>query len=412
MRRATRKTPAMASRDRDLSLPATTSSPRVGDAGSAAAPRDAPSSISACRRCARASSHADEVDQMEPYFPLHVLVCDELLPGAAAGVREPGAHLHRVRLFLVLLDAAGSSTRRRYCEMITGAARARPGQPGVSSSPATTAICCSTSCRSACRCSGIEPAANVAEVARREGRPDAASSSSASSSRDRLVARGQAAPTSSSATTCWRRCRTSTTSSPAWRACWRPRASITLEFPHLERLIAENQFDTIYHEHFSYFSLVTIDRLAERHGLKLIDVEELPTHGGSLRVYLAHAGSAHAGSPTRAGAARARERAWASTTSTTYARFAEQVRRDQAQAAVVPDRGQGAGQAHLRLRRAGQGQHAAQLLRHRHRLPRLHRRPQPLQARPLHAGHAHPDPARSRRSTRPGPTTSSSCPGT
>jgi hypothetical protein len=55
----------------------------------------------------------------------------------------------------------------------------------------------------------------------------------------------------------------------------------------------ENQFDTIYHEHFSYFSFVTIDRMAGKHGLKLIDVEELPTHGGSLRIYLAHAEAAH-----------------------------------------------------------------------------------------------------------------------
>src|SRR6202000_1363455 len=72
---------------------------------------------------------------------------------------------------------------------------------------------------------------------------------------------------------------------------------ITLEFPHLERLIKENQFDTIYHEHFSYFSLVTIDRLAKRHGLKVFDVEKLATHGGSLRVYLSHAGATHAVSP-------------------------------------------------------------------------------------------------------------------
>jgi len=61
--------------------------------------------------------------------------------------------------------------------------------------------------------------------------------------------------------------------------------------PHLERLVAENQFDTIYHEHFSYFSLGTISRLAAAHKLKVIDVERLPTHGGSLRVYLAHQGS-------------------------------------------------------------------------------------------------------------------------
>ncbi len=71
----------------------------------------------------------------------------------------------------------------------------------------------------------------------------------------------------------------------------KPEGVVTLEFPHLERLIEGNQFDTIYHEHFSYFSLTTIDIMARRHGLKLIDVEELPTHGGSLRVYLAHADS-------------------------------------------------------------------------------------------------------------------------
>jgi len=63
---------------------------------------------------------------------------------------------------------------------------------------------------------------------------------------------------------------------------------ITLEFPHIEKLIAENQFDTIYHEHFSYFSLLTIETMAARNGLTVFDVEELSTHGGSLRVYLTH----------------------------------------------------------------------------------------------------------------------------
>jgi SAM-dependent methyltransferase len=62
---------------------------------------------------------------------------------------------------------------------------------------------------------------------------------------------------------------------------------LTLEFPHLLRLIEWNEFDTIYHEHFSYFSLLTTVRILEAHGLKVFDVEELPTHGGSLRVYAA-----------------------------------------------------------------------------------------------------------------------------
>lgn len=65
----------------------------------------------------------------------------------------------------------------------------------------------------------------------------------------------------------------------------KPEGVLTLEFPHLLRLIEQNEFDTIYHEHFSYFSLVTTMRILEAHGLKVFDVEELRTHGGSLRVY-------------------------------------------------------------------------------------------------------------------------------
>ena len=62
----------------------------------------------------------------------------------------------------------------------------------------------------------------------------------------------------------------------------------TFEFPHLLRLMEENQFDTVYHEHFSYFSLMTAVRIFAQHGLRCFDVDALPTHGGSLRVYLCH----------------------------------------------------------------------------------------------------------------------------
>ena len=63
---------------------------------------------------------------------------------------------------------------------------------------------------------------------------------------------------------------------------------ITMEFPHLMRLIEENQFDTIYHEHFSYYSFITVEKVFAKHGLTLFDVEELSTHGGSLRIYARH----------------------------------------------------------------------------------------------------------------------------
>jgi len=73
------------------------------------------------------------------------------------------------------------------------------------------------------------------------------------------------------------------------KALLKPGGTITLEFPHLMRLIEHTQFDTVYHEHFSYFSLYTVNRIFKKAGLKIWDVDELPTHGGSLRVYGCHA---------------------------------------------------------------------------------------------------------------------------
>jgi SAM-dependent methyltransferase len=71
----------------------------------------------------------------------------------------------------------------------------------------------------------------------------------------------------------------------------KPEGVLTLEFPHLLRLIEHNEFDTIYHEHFSYFSMLTTVRIMQAHGLRVFDVEELPTHGGSLRVYACRSGA-------------------------------------------------------------------------------------------------------------------------
>ncbi len=68
---------------------------------------------------------------------------------------------------------------------------------------------------------------------------------------------------------------------------------ITFEFPHLLNLIIHGQFDTIYHEHYSYLSLLTAEKIFLKHGLRIFDVDEVPTHGGSLRVYLSHLGASH-----------------------------------------------------------------------------------------------------------------------
>jgi SAM-dependent methyltransferase len=84
---------------------------------------------------------------------------------------------------------------------------------------------------------------------------------------------------------------------------------ITMEFPHLEKLIAMNQFDTIYHEHFSYFSFIAVSNVFSTQGLRIFDVEELPTHGGSLRIFVCHENDSTKSESERAAALMDRERA-------------------------------------------------------------------------------------------------------
>jgi hypothetical protein len=98
----------------------------------------------------------------------------------------------------------------------------------------------------------------------------------------------------------------------------------TFEFPHLQNLIEQNQFDTIYHEHFCYFSATAIAAIARRHGLVFFDVEELPTHGGSLRVYLAHEGEEEVSQAVRDLIAREERLGYKSVD--LYAAYAEQVK--------------------------------------------------------------------------------------
>jgi SAM-dependent methyltransferase len=107
------------------------------------------------------------------------------------------------------------------------------------------------------------------------------------------------------------------------RAILAPGGVLTMEFPHLLRLLEQTQFDTIYHEHFSYLSLLTVDRLFGRHGLTIFDVEELPTHGGSLRIYAAGQGDRPRGA--RVDRLEQRERDAGLTSLEPYRTFAKRV---------------------------------------------------------------------------------------
>jgi 2-polyprenyl-3-methyl-5-hydroxy-6-metoxy-1,4-benzoquinol methylase len=104
-----------------------------------------------------------------------------------------------------------------------------------------------------------------------------------------------------------------------------PKSVITMEFPHLMRLMVDNQFDTIYHEHFSYFSLTTVGKVFASHGLALFDVEEISTHGGSLRIYACHQEDRSKTGSERLAELRKREEDSGLLRSETYRSFSERV---------------------------------------------------------------------------------------
>jgi hypothetical protein len=106
----------------------------------------------------------------------------------------------------------------------------------------------------------------------------------------------------------------------------KPTGTATLEFPHLQRLIEGNQFDTIYHEHFYYFSLLAVERIFGAHGLTIFDVEELWTHGGSLRIYARPAADGSRPVSDRVHALRAREEQLGYRRMETYVAFEDKVR--------------------------------------------------------------------------------------
>jgi hypothetical protein len=262
----------------------------------------------------------EQLDAMEPYFPLHVLVCGQCFLVQLKEYVSP-EHIFKEYAYFSSYSTSWVAHAKRYCEAITKRLGLGPGSLAVELA-SNDGYLLQHFAGLDVPVLGIEPAANVAKVAIDKGVPTRVDFFGRRLAAE-LVAEGKRAdliignnvlaqvPDLNDFT-------------GGMAALLKPEGVITLEFPHLERLIAENQFDTIYHEHFSYFSLVTIEALAGRHGLKIIDVEELTTHGGSLRVYLAHKTSARTASAAVA-TLLAREERLGYRKIDTYASFGRQV---------------------------------------------------------------------------------------
>jgi 2-polyprenyl-3-methyl-5-hydroxy-6-metoxy-1,4-benzoquinol methylase len=143
---------------------------------------------------------------------------------------------------------------------------------------------------------GIEPTANTAEQAMGRGIPTIVEFFGRDFARERLRERGLLADLIV-ANNVLAHVPDIRDFSAGLKIALAPTGTITLEFPHLLRLVEEAQFDTIYHEHFSYLSLSTVRAIFASEGLKVVDVEQLPTHGGSLRVFATHAENGQSLSP-------------------------------------------------------------------------------------------------------------------
>ncbi|PWR20800.1 class I SAM-dependent methyltransferase [Zavarzinia compransoris] len=169
---------------------------------------------------------------------------------------------------------------------------------------------------------GVEPAANVAAVARAAGVPTEVVFFHRDSGRD-LAARGFKADLMA-ANNVFAHVPDIKGFAAGFAEVLKPEGVVTFEFPHLLNLIDEVQFDTIYHEHYSYLSLVVVERVLAAVGLRVFDVEELPTHGGSLRVFACHRGAGHGERPGLA-LVRAKERAAGLDRAAAYDGFAPRV---------------------------------------------------------------------------------------
>ena len=134
---------------------------------------------------------------------------------------------------------------------------------------------------------GVEPARNVAKVAREAGIPTLAKFFGVQTATE-MAAQGKCADLMLG-NNVLAHVPDLNDFVEGFRILLKPQGIITMEFPHLMRLMEQNQFDTIYHEHFSYFSFITVKKVFAAHHLAMFDVEELPTHGGSLRIFACHA---------------------------------------------------------------------------------------------------------------------------
>jgi SAM-dependent methyltransferase len=263
----------------------------------------------------------ENLNRMEPFYPLHVYVCSRCFLVQVDDYVSPEEIFTEYAYFSSFADS-WVEHMRRYAEMITE--RLGLGDRSlVVEVGSNDGYMLQHFVNKGIPVLGIEPAANVARVAVEKGIPTLVKFFGVQTARE-LVAEGKRADLICGANVLAQVPNPNDFVS-GLRILLKPTGVVTIEFPHLMRLMAENQFDTIYHEHFTYFSFVSAEKIFAAQGLVLFDVEELPTHGGSLRIYARHADDATKPVTARAQELRRREIDAGFLRLETYAGFGERV---------------------------------------------------------------------------------------
>jgi SAM-dependent methyltransferase len=263
-----------------------------------------------------------QLNSMEPFFPLHAWVCERCFLVQLEEYVAPANIFSEYAYFSSFADSWVEHARKYSLLMRERFGIGRDSL--VMEIASNDGYLLQHFVAAAVPVLGIEPAANIAKVAQDKGiRTEVCFHGRASA--DKVVAKyGQAdlllgnnvlahVPDLNDFVAGMKR-------------LLKPTGVITMEFPHLQRLMEQNQFDTIYHEHFSYFSFFTVEQVFAAHALTLFDVDELPTHGGSIRIYARHEQDSSKPVSARAQQLRARELALGFNRLQTYQNFAEQVK--------------------------------------------------------------------------------------
>jgi hypothetical protein len=265
---------------------------------------------------------ADQVDSMEPFYPLHAWVCDHCYL-VQINDYVTAEHIFDEYAYFSSYSSSWLEHCERYVGMITERLGLGPDSFVVELA-SNDGYLLQYFVERQIPCLGIEPAKNVAEVAIAKGVPTEVAYFGVEKARE-MAAAGRKADLVCGANVLAQvpDLNDFVGGIPIILA---PHGVVTIEFPHVMTTIEGNQFDQFYHEHFCYFGLLSSEKVFEGHGLTVFDVDEVPTHGGSLRIYACHAGDETHPVTVRVRELRAREIAAGYADMAMYGQFEERVR--------------------------------------------------------------------------------------